>query len=112
MNIEMLGDRMLVRPLKANERTKSQLLFIPETARDGTPWVNAEVVHVGPGGYSNMGNLIPMQCKTGDVIVFFRQQATGEQMVVPDGDEELLCIRQSHVLGILRGLSQIQVVSK
>jgi chaperonin GroES len=111
VKIEMLGDRMLVRPLKSNERTRSNLLFIPETSRDGTPWVNAEVVHVGPGGYSSAGALIPMQCKEGDVIIFFRQQATGEQMVVPDGDEELLCIRQNHVLGILRDLSAIQVVS-
>lgn len=107
MKIEMLGDRLLVRVLKAADRTTGGL-WIPEMAIDGTPWLRAEIIAAGPGSYTAQGVLMPMQVKIGDVIVFFRSAASGEQLIVPDDDGvELLCIRQQNVLGKLLELDKV-----
>ncbi len=100
-----LFDRMLVRVLAAGDRTKGGL-FIPSVALDGTPWMRAEVVAQGHGRLMGDGTVVPMTTKVGDVVVFFRTQSSGEQLVVPVEDEELLCIRESNVLAIVHGLDR------
>lgn len=102
-----LYDRMLVRLLKPNERTKSGL-FIPESAQDGTPYLKAEVIAVGNGRITTTGSIVPLSVKTGDVIEFFRAPSSGEQLIRPsdDGAEHML-IREHHVTGIIEGLDKV-----
>lgn len=106
MKFEMLGDRILVRVLESNKRTKSGL-YIPEMAIDGTPWLKGEVLACGPGGYTSMGVLIPQQAKVGDICVFFRSSSGGEQMAFPWEDgTEALCIRHTHIISFIRDLDK------
>lgn len=102
-----LYDRLLVRLLKPNERTKSGL-FIPESAQDNTPYLKAEVLAVGNGRITTAGTVVPLSVKAGDIVEFFRNASSGEQLIRPsdDGSEHML-IRESHVTGILEGLDKV-----
>lgn len=101
-----LFDRMLVRPLDSGNTTRSGL-YIPDMALDNTPWKRAEVIAVGHGRLMADGSVVPMTVKPGDVVVFFRSAASGEQLVFPAEDgEELLCIREANVLAIVHGLAR------
>lgn len=102
-----LYDRLLVRLLKPNERTKSGL-FIPDSAQDNTPYLKAEVLAVGNGRITTAGSVVPLSVKAGDVIEFFRAPSSGEQLIRPsdDGSEHML-IREHHVTGIIEGLDKV-----
>src|SRR6185369_17015651 len=80
MRYEPLYDRVIVKLLKPDDRTESGL-YIPQMAHDGTPYLTAEVIAVGAGRITSSGSTVPLSVKVGDVIVFFRSQSSGEQMV-------------------------------
>lgn len=105
MRYELLGDRILVKVLDANERTSGGL-WIPETARDGSPWMRAEVLGVGTGRLMTTGVLVPLSVAIGDVVEFFRTVTPGDQMVytLEDGGEALI-IREQAVFAIIRDLN-------
>ena|ERR1044071_6505911 len=107
MRVEPLYDRLLVRLLPPEARTKSGL-FVPQMATDNTPYLKAEVIAVGQGRIATTGNVIPLRVVPGDVILFFRSQSSGEQLVFPsdDGSEQML-IREPNVAGILRDLDKV-----
>lgn len=106
MRYELLGERLLVKVLETNERTRGGL-FIPAIATDNTPWMKAEVIEVGTGRLMTTGVLVPLQVQKGDVILFFRSMQPGDQLVVPlDDGEEGLVIREGSVLAILRDLDK------
>jgi len=97
----MLYDRLLVRIIDNTQKTSGGL-YIPDIARDGSPWRSGEVVAVGHGRVNANGDVIPLKVKAGDCIWFFRNPGGGEQLIVPDDDgTDLLCIREPHVLAIL-----------
>jgi chaperonin GroES len=105
MKYRMFGDRILVKVLETNERTKGGL-FIPQIATDGTPWMKAEVLAVGTGIIS-AGVVFPLPVKVGEVVVFFRTLQPGNQLVVPlEDDEEGLVIRFEACLGALEDLEK------
>lgn len=104
MRYEPLYDRMLVRVLAAGNRTRGGL-YVPDMAIDGTPWMRGEIVAAGHGRLMADGKTVPLSVKVGDIVVFFRSQNGGEQLVFPSEDgEELLCIREPNVLAILHDL--------
>lgn len=107
MRVEPLYDRILVRLLPPEGRTKSGL-FVPQMATDNTPYLKAEVVAIGQGRITTTGAVVPLQVKVGDVVLFFRSQSSGEQLVFPtdDGSEQML-IREPNVAGILRDLDKV-----
>ena len=102
-----LYDRVLVKLLKPNERTRSGL-FIPDTVHDGTPYLKAEVLAVGQGRITSTGATVPLLVKPGDLVLFFRSPGSGEQLVFPtdDGTEQML-IRESNIAGHLHGLDKV-----
>lgn len=107
MRIEPLYDRLLVKLLPPDGRTRGGL-FIPQMATDGTPYLKAEVVAVGGGRITTNGNTVPLTVKVDDVVIFFRSQSSGEQLVFPGDDgEELMIIREPNIAGILRDLDRV-----
>jgi|SRR6188474_106785 len=107
MRYELLGDRLLVKVMETNQRTRGGL-WIPEIATDGTPWLKAEVLEAGTGRLMTTGALVPLHVKKGDVVVFFRSMQAGDQLVVPlDDGEEGLVIRETACLAILHDLSPV-----
>lgn len=89
-------------------RTKSGL-FVPQMATDNTPYLKAEVVAVGAGRITTTGAVVPLKVAEGDIVIFFRSQSSGEQLVFPSDvpNEELMLIREPNVAGILRDLDKV-----
>lgn len=93
MNIKPLGERVVIRKLEAEEKTKSGIV-LPGQAQE-KPQI-AEVVAVGPGGYVD-GKEVKMEVKVGDKVIFPKYSGTEIKI---DG-EELTIIEQSKLLAVM-----------
>jgi chaperonin GroES len=92
MNLQPLDDRIVVRPSEAEEKTASGLV-IPDTAKEKPQ--QGEVLAVGPGRRAeNTGELIPLDIKTGDKVVYSKYGGTE---ITIDG-EDLLILTSRDVL--------------
>lgn len=89
-----LHDRVLVRRLEDEERTAGGVI-IPDTAKEKP--MQGAVVATGPGGRDDKGNIVAMDVKAGDTILFGKWSGTEVKM---DG-EELLIMKESDIMGIL-----------
>jgi chaperonin GroES len=89
-----LADRVVVRPLEAEEKTAGGL-FIPDTAKEKPQ--QGEVMAVGPGKVSDDGTKITMEVKVGDKILYGKYSGTEVRI---DGDDYLI-MRESDIFAIL-----------
>ncbi len=94
MKFRPLQDRVLVKRIEAEERTKGGII-IPDTAKEKPQ--EGEVIAVGPGGRDESGKLIPIDVKVGDRILFGKWSGTEIKL---DG-EELLIMKESDVMGVV-----------
>jgi len=94
MTFKPLHDRVLVRRVESEEKTKGGLI-IPDTAKEKPS--EGEVVACGAGARKDSGELIEMGVKPGDKILFGKWSGTE---VTIDG-EELLIMKESDILGII-----------
>lgn len=92
-SIKPLGDRVVVTPQPAEEKTASGL-FIPDTAKEKPQ--RGEVISVGPGRVEN-GTKIDMTVSPGDTVLYGKYSGTE----ITIDDEELLIMRESDILGII-----------
>lgn len=93
MNIKPLGDRVVIKKLEAEEKTKSGIV-LPGTAKEQPQM--AEVLAVGPGGMVD-GKEVKMELKEGDKVIFSKYSGTEVKL---DGDEVTI-LRQNDVLAIV-----------
>ena len=96
VSIKPLEDRVVVRPLEAEQVTAS-CLIIPDTAKEKPQ--EGEVVAVGEGRFDDKGARIPMDVKVGDKVVFSKYGGTELKY----GSEEYLVLSQRDVLAIIEG---------
>jgi len=96
MKFRPLQDRVLVRRLDEDEKTAGGII-IPDTAQEKP--TEGEVVAVGPGARDDQGNLIPLDVKVGDRILFGKW--SGNEVII-DGDD-LVVMQESDIFGILDG---------
>jgi chaperonin GroES len=89
-----LGDRVLVKRIKEEERTKGGIV-IPDTAKEKPQ--EGKVVAVGKGKYSEEGKLIPIEVKAGDKILFGKYSGSEVKL---DGEEHVI-MREEDILGVL-----------
>jgi len=89
-----LHDRVLVRRVKGEEKTKGGLI-IPDNAKEKP--AEGEVISVGEGARKDSGELIAPVVKAGDRILFGKWSGTE---VTLDG-EELMIMKESDILGII-----------
>ena len=94
MNVKPLADRILVRPLDAEEKTAGGL-FIPDNAKEKPQ--KGEVIAVGPGKVAESGAKIEMTVKVGDKILYGKYSGTE---VTVDGADYLI-MRESDVLAVV-----------
>ena len=94
MNVKPLADRVIVRPLEAEEKTAGGII-IPDNAKEKPQ--KGEVVAVGNGKIADSGQLIEMTLKAGDKVLYGKYSGTE---VAVDGDD-LLIMRESDVLAII-----------
>jgi len=89
-----LGDRILVKRVKEEERTKGGII-IPDTAKEKPQ--EGKVVSVGKGKYGDDGKLIPIEVKAGDKILFGKYSGSEFK----HEGEDLLILREDDILGII-----------
>jgi chaperonin GroES len=94
MKFRPLHDRVLVRRITAEEKTAGGII-IPDTAKEKPQ--EGEVIAVGPGARNEDGDLVALDVKPGDRILFGKWSGTEVKL---DG-EELLIMKESDVMGIL-----------
>jgi chaperonin GroES len=94
MKFRPLHDRVVLRRLNAEEKTAGGII-IPDTAKEKPQ--EGEVVAVGPGARNEQGQIIPLEVKAGDRILFGKWSGTEVKI---DG-EELLIMKESDIMGII-----------
>ena len=89
-----LHDRVVVKRLEGEEKTKGGII-IPDSAQEKPS--QGEVIAVGPGGRDESGELIPIDLKVGDRLLFGKWSGTEVKI---DG-EDLLIMKESDIMGIV-----------
>ncbi len=93
MKLVPLGDKVVLKQLKAEETTKSGIV-LPGQAQEKPQ--QAEVVAVGPGGVID-GKEVKMQVKTGDKVIYQKYSGTEVKL----GNEEFVVVRQNDIVAIV-----------
>src|SRR5579863_9817231 len=96
MKFRPLHDRVVVRRVDAEEKTKGGII-IPDTAKEKPQ--EGEVVAAGPGARDESGKLVPLDLKAGDRLLFGKWSGTEIKL---EG-EELLIMKESDVMGVVEG---------
>jgi chaperonin GroES len=96
MNFRPLHDRVVVRRIEEDERTKGGII-IPDTAKEKPQ--QGEIVAVGPGARDEKGVVQPLEVKAGDRVLFGKW--SGSEVKIDD--QELLIMKESDILGVLEG---------
>ncbi len=94
MKVRPLGDRVLVKRLEEEEKTKGGII-IPDTAKEKPQ--QGKIVAVGNGRTTEDGKVIPMNVKVGDKVLF--QKYSGSDIKIEG--EEYLIMREEEILGII-----------
>ncbi|MBM3555123.1 MAG: co-chaperone GroES [Alphaproteobacteria bacterium] len=98
MKFRPLHDRVLVRRLEGEEKTKGGII-IPDTAKEKPQ--EGEILAVGAGARDENGKLVPLDVKKGDRILFGKWSGTEVKI---EG-QELIIMKESDIMGIIEGSS-------
>ncbi len=96
MKIRPLGDRVLVKRIAEEEKTKGGII-IPDTAKEKPQ--EGKVVAVGKGKVDEKGKTTPLDVKAGDRILFGKYSGSEVKL---NGEEHLI-LREEDILGIIEG---------
>jgi chaperonin GroES len=96
MKIRPLQDRVIVKRLEEEEKTKGGII-IPDTAKEKPQ--EGKVIAVGKGKVTEEGKLIPLDVKAGDRILFGKYSGTEVKI---EGEEHLI-MREEDILGVIEG---------
>ena len=94
MAFKPLHDRVVVRRVQSEEKTKGGLI-IPDTAKEKP--TEGEIDAVGEGARKDSGELIAMSVKAGDRVLFGKWSGTEVTL----NGEELLIMKESDIMGII-----------
>ncbi len=95
-NIKPLYDRVVIRRLEEEDRTAGGII-IPDSAKEKPQ--KGEVVACGSGARNDAGNIVALEVKVGDVVLFGKWSGTEIKM----SGEELLVMKESDIIAILAG---------
>lgn len=95
MAIQPLADRVLVKPLEAEEKTKGGIV-LPDTAKEKPQ--EGKVVSVGKGRVNDDGKVTPLEVKAGDKVLYGKYSGTE---ISVDG-EEYLILKEEDILAIVK----------
>ena len=96
MKIRPLQDRVIVKRLEEEEKTKGGII-IPDTAKEKPQ--EGKVIAVGKGKMTEDGKVIPLDVKAGDKILFGKYSGTEVKI---EGEEHLI-MREEDILGVIEG---------
>jgi len=101
MKFRPLHDRVVIRRVDAEEKTVGGII-IPDTAQEKP--MEGVVVAAGPGARNEQGQIVALEVKAGDRILFGKWSGTEVKL---DG-EELLIMKESDIMGIVEGASVVK----
>ena len=96
MKFRPLHDRIVVKRINAEEKTAGGII-IPDTAQEKP--MEGEIIAVGPGARNEQGQVVALDVKAGDRILFGKWSGTEVKL---DG-QELLIMKESDIMGIIEG---------
>jgi len=96
MDIKPLGDRVVIKPLEAENKTKGGIV-LPDTAKEKPQ--EGKVVAVGKGKVLENGTVAPLEVKAGDKVLYGKY--SGNEITTKEG-EELLIMREEDILAIIK----------
>jgi chaperonin GroES len=96
MKFRPLHDRVVVRRITAEEKTAGGII-IPDTAKEKP--MEGEIIAAGPGARNEQGELVALDVKAGDRVLFGKWSGTEVKI---DG-EDLLIMKESDIMGIVEG---------
>ena len=96
MKFRPLHDRIVVKRITAEEKSAGGII-IPDTVKEKP--MEGEVVAVGPGARNEQGEVVALDVKAGDRVLFGKWSGTEVKL---DG-EELLIMKESDIMGIIEG---------
>ncbi|MBU1871874.1 MAG: co-chaperone GroES [Candidatus Omnitrophica bacterium] len=96
MNIQPLGDRVVIKPLEAEEKTKGGIV-LPDSAKEKPQ--EGKVLAVGKGKVLENGTKQALEVKVGDKVLYGKY--SGTEVTSKDG-EELLIMREEDILAVLK----------
>ncbi|MBB4481903.1 MULTISPECIES: co-chaperone GroES [Rhizobium] len=99
MSFRPLHDRILVRRVDSEEKTKGGII-IPDTAKEKPQ--EGEVIAVGPGARNDAGQIQALDVKVGDRVLFGKWSGTEIKI----NGEDLLIMKESDVMGIIEAQSE------
>jgi chaperonin GroES len=94
MKFRPLHDRVVVKRIEQEDKTKGGII-IPDTAKEKPQ--EGEVIAVGPGARNEDGQIVPLDVKAGDRVLFGKWSGTEVKI----NGEELLIMKESDLLGII-----------
>ncbi|WP_077611849.1 co-chaperone GroES [Clostridium sp. Marseille-P2415] len=95
MKLVPLFDKVVLKPLVAEETTKSGIV-LPGQAKEKPQ--QAEVIAVGPGGLVD-GKEVSMQVKVGDKVIFSKY--SGTEVETGEDDEKFVIVKQNDILAVI-----------
>jgi chaperonin GroES len=96
MKFRPLHDRVVIRRLEAEEKSKGGII-IPDTVKEKPQ--EGEVVAVGPGARDESGRIVALELKAGERVLFGKWSGTEVKV---DG-QDLLIMKESDIMGVLEG---------
>jgi chaperonin GroES len=96
MKFRPLHDRVVVRRIEEETKTAGGII-IPDTAQEKP--MQGEVIAVGPGARNEKGEIVALDVKAGDTVLFGKWSGTEVKL---DG-QELLIMKESDIMGIIEG---------
>jgi chaperonin GroES len=97
MKLVPLEDRVVVKLVEQEQVTPTGIV-LPDTAKEKPS--KGRVMAVGPGKYSEKGDLLPMPVKEGDLVVFAKYAGTELKL---DGEEYLVLRGLTDIIGVIPG---------
>jgi len=95
MKLKPLADRVVVKPIEQESKTKSGII-IPDTAKEKSQ--KGKVVAVGQGKYDD-GKLVPLSVKVGDMVLY--REYGGEELKLDN--ETVMILKEEDILAIVEG---------
>ena len=93
--VQPLGDRVLIEPLEAEEKTAGGIL-IPDTAKEKQQ--KGKVIAIGKGRVADDGKITPLEVKVNDQVLFGRYSGTEVKV----GAADYLIVKEDDILAIIR----------
>ncbi len=104
MHFRPLHDRVLVRRIDAEEKTAGGII-IPDTAKEKPQ--EGEIVAAGPGARNELGQLVPLDVKSGDRVLFAKWSGTEVKI---DGQDYLI-MKEGDLLGVVEQAAALKAAA-